>query len=151
MKAIDFAKILREIIKKEVRTVIREELREALKPNKQPLFKDKPLQTPFMKKALPGPSIPKTGNVGLDAILNETAMSMRNGQSAPIADSEDYPDMSSQFTADQAQGFGYMTQQYTSQDTETMQYNPADPTSQFIKDYSATLKAAEAINSRKSG
>ena len=148
MKAIDFAKILKEIIKKEVRTVIREELKEALKPNKQPLYKAKS-QTPMMEKVTKDPSIPKTGNAGLDAILNETAVSMRNGQSAPIADSEDYPDMGSQFTADQAQGFGYMTQQHSQEDTETMQLNPADPTSQFIKDYSTTLKAAEAINNGK--
>ena len=149
MKAIDFAKILKEIIKKEVRTVIREELREALKPNKQPLYKAKS-QTPMMEKVEKDSSIPKTGNAGLDAILNETAVSMRNGQSAPVADS-DYPDMGSQFTADQAQGFGYMTQQQDSDDTQTMQLNPADPTSQFVKDYSATLKNAEAINNRKSG
>ena len=37
MKAVDFAKLLKEIIRKEVRTVIRQELREALKTNKQPI------------------------------------------------------------------------------------------------------------------
>lgn len=155
MKAIDFAKILKEVIKREVRTVIREELKEALKPSKQPLrntvHKAIPKKTPVMQKMTVDPSIPKTGNPGLDAILNETAVSMRNGQSAPIADSEDYPDMGSQFTADQAQGFGYMAQQQDSDDTQTIHVNPADPTSQFVKDYSSTLKAAEAINNGKHG
>ena len=81
MKAIDFAKILKEVIKREVRTVIREELKEALKPSKQPLrntvHKAIPKKTPVMQKMTVDPSIPKTGNPGLDAILNETAVSMR--------------------------------------------------------------------------
>jgi|TARA_R100000030_G_scaffold92505_1_gene78132 hypothetical protein len=139
MKAVDFAKILKEIIKKEVRTVIREELKEALKTNKQPV---RDIQSTTHAPVTQKP-IPKTGNTSLDGILAETANAMRSGLSAPIGDDGAYPDMASQFTADQAQGFGHMMQ-------DTMPaVNPNDPTSAFVKDYSQVLKSATAIHDKK--
>ena len=151
MKASDFAKILKEIIRKEVRTVIRQELREALKINKQPVREGGPYEgmsfTPASKEAKAAP-VPKTGNVGLDGILAETANAVRNGQSAMIEDDAAYPDMASQFTADQAQGFGYMMNQDQALPASPAM-NPNDPTAAFMKDYSQVLQKAEAINSRK--
>lgn len=144
MKATDFAKILRKIIKEEVRTVIRQELREALKTNKQPVRDIQSItHAPVTQKP-----IPKTGNMSLDGILAETANSVRNGTSTMIEDDAAYPDMASQFTADQAQGFGHMTStQDIAQPSPAM--NPNDPTTAFMKDYSQVLKTAEAINSKK--
>lgn len=137
MKAVDFAKLLKEIIRKEVRTVIRQELREALKTNKQPI---KDIQSTTHAPVTQQP-IHKTGNASLDGILMETANAMRNGQAAPLGDDGAYPDMAPQFTADQAQGFGHMASQQTAM--------PPSGTDAFIKDYSQVLKSAEAINNKK--
>jgi hypothetical protein len=64
MKAVDFAKLLKEIIRKEVRTVIRQELREALKTNKQPIRDVQSItHAPVTQKP-----VPKTGNSSLDGI-----------------------------------------------------------------------------------
>ena len=137
MKAVDFAKLLKEIIRKEVRTVIRQELREALKTNKQPI---RDIQSTTHAPVTQKP-VPKTGNSSLDGILAETANAMRNGQSAPIGDDGAYPDMAPQFTADQAQGFGHMTSQQTAM--------PPSGTDAFVKDYSSIMKSAEAIHDKK--
>jgi hypothetical protein len=137
MKAVDFAKLLKEIIRKEVRTVIRQELREALKTNKQPIRDVQSItHAPVTQKP-----VPKTGNSSLDGILAETANAMRNGQSAPIGDDGAYPDMAPQFTADQAQGFGHMASQQTAM--------PPSGTDAFVKDYSSIMKSAEAIHDKK--
>ena len=137
MKAVDFAKLLKEIIRKEVRTVIRQELREALKTNKQPI---RDVQSTTHAPVTQKP-VPKTGNSSLDGILAETANAMRNGHSAPIEDDGAYPDMASQFTADQAQGFGHMASQQTAM--------PPSGTDAFVKDYSSIMKSAEAIHNKK--
>tara|TARA_S200002703_G_C3801176_1_gene247613 strand:+ start:583 stop:1032 length:450 start_codon:yes stop_codon:yes gene_type:complete len=149
MKAADFAKILKKIIKEEVRTVIRQELREALKTNKQPV---RDIQSTTHAPVTQKP-IPQTGNISLDGILAETANAVRNGTSAMIEDDQAYPDMASQFTADQAQGFGHMMNHMNQHDepapTQPAMVNPNDPTAAFMKDYSGVLKTAEAINSKK--
>lgn len=155
MKAVDFAKILKEIIKKEMRTVIREELKSALgnisqapRPSRAPqnanemfLSNPKPIINKPMKPMI------KTGNITLDNILAETANSIRQGQSSMIPD-EEYADMGSMYTSDQAQGFGYGSIDQDETDT-VMPYNPNDPTSAFIKDYSHILKKAEEIHNKK--
>jgi hypothetical protein len=151
MKATDFAKILKEIIKKEVRSVIREELNEAL--GKAPQRSKAPTSTQEMFLAEPKPQ-PKqpikalTGNAGLDSILAETANAMRNGTSTMIEDDQSFPSMGEMFTADQAQGFGYMMNQDQALPTSPA-INPNDPTAAFMKDYSQVLQKAEALNSRK--
>jgi hypothetical protein len=137
MKAVDFAKLLKEIIRKEVRTVIRQELREALKTNKQPI---KDIQSTTHAPVTQQP-IHKTGNASLDGILMETANAMRSGQAAPLGDDGAYPDMAPQFTADQAQGFGHMASQQTAM--------PPSGTDAFVKDYSSIMKSAEAIHDKK--
>jgi len=137
MKAVDFAKLLKEIIRKEVRTVIRQELREALKTDKQPI---RDIQSTTHAPVTQKP-IPKTGNTSLDGILAETANAMRTGQSAPIGDDQAYPDMAPQFTADQAQGFGHMASQETAM--------PPSGTDVFVKDYSQVLQSATAIHDKK--
>jgi len=137
MKAVDFAKILKEIIRKEVRTVIRQELREALKTDKQSI---RDVQSTTHAPVTQKP-IPKTGNTSLDGILAETANAMRSGHSAPIGDDGAYPDMAPQFTADQAQGFGHMASQQTAM--------PPSGTDAFVKDYSQVLQSATAIHDKK--
>jgi hypothetical protein len=151
MKATDFARILKEIIKKEVRSVIREELNEAL--GKAPQRSKTPTSAQEMFLAEPKPQ-PKqtikalTGNTGLDSILAETANAMRNGTSPMIEDDQSFPSMGEMFTADQAQGFGHMM---NAQDITppSPAINPNDPTAAFMKDYSQVLQKAESINSRK--
>tara|TARA_R110000796_G_scaffold93731_3_gene198306 strand:+ start:323 stop:775 length:453 start_codon:yes stop_codon:yes gene_type:complete len=149
MKAVDFAKLLKEIIRKEVRTVIRQELREALNQNKQPLKKRGTTRThtdihSTTHAPVTQQPIHKTGNATLDGILMETANSMRGGQSAPIQEEGGaYPDMAPQFTADQAQGFGHMASQQTAM--------PPSGTDAFVKDYSSIMKSAEAIHNKKHG
>tara|TARA_R110002167_G_scaffold265490_1_gene472222 strand:+ start:1448 stop:1918 length:471 start_codon:yes stop_codon:yes gene_type:complete len=155
MKAVDFAKLLKEIIRKEVRTVIRQELREALNQNKQPLKKRGTTRThtdihSTTHAPVTQQPIHKTGNAALDGILMETANAMKGGQSAPIQeDGGAYQDMAPQFTADQAQGFGHMVQHNDSPDG--IPINPNDPTSVFMKDYSGVLKTATDIHNRKHG
>ena len=141
MKAVDFAKLLKEIIRKEVRTVIRQELREALKTNKQPIKeRAKDIHSTTHAPVTQQP-IHKTGNASLDGILMETANAMRSGQAAPLGDDGAYPDMAPQFTADQAQGFGHMASQQTAM--------PPSGTDAFVKDYSHIMKSAEAIHDKK--
>jgi len=153
MKAVDFAKVLKEIIKKEVRTVIREELREALGRAPQPSQAPKSTQEMFLAEPKPQPKQTikaLTGNTGLDSILAETANAMRNGTSPVIEDDQSFPSMSEMFTADQAQGFGYMMNQEHDQSAYSAPaLNPNDPTAAFMKDYSQVLQKAEAINTRK--
>ena len=141
MKAVDFAKLLKEVIRKEVRTVIRQELREALKTDKQQL--NHPIRDIHSTTHAPVTQkpIPKTGNTSLDGILAETANAVRNGHSAPIGDDGAYPDMAPQFTADQAQGFGHMASQETAM--------PPSGTDVFVKDYSQVLQSATAIHDKK--
>jgi len=150
MKAADFAKILKKIIKEEVRTVIRQELREALKTNKKPVRERTPTKDIQSITHAPVTQQPihKTGNISLDNILKETANAVKNGSAAMIEDEQEYPEMASQFTADQAQGFGHMAQQNEPLPASPT-INPNDPTSAFMKDYSTVLKQAEAINSKK--
>ena len=154
MKAVDFAKILKEIIKKEVRTVIREELKSALSGVQQTSRAPKSANEMFLSNPKPKINKPikpmvKTGNVGLDSILAETANSIRQGQVSTIPD-DDYADMGGMFTSDQAQGFGYGSMNYGNDDNENaLPYNPNDPTSAFIKDYSQVLKKAEEIHNSK--
>ena len=84
MKAADFAKILKKIIKEDVRTVIRQELREALKTNKQPV---RDIQSTTHAPVTQKP-IPQTGTISLDGILAETANAVRNGTAAMIEDDQ---------------------------------------------------------------
>ena len=153
MKAADFAKILKEIIKKEVRAVIREELREALQtkapqPNRAP----RSAKEMFLAEPKPQPAKPikPTGNSSLDSILAETANAIRSGHSPMIEDDQSFPSMGEMFTADQAQGFGYaMNEDYDDPTPSMPAFNPNDPTAAFMKDYSQVLQKAEAIHNRK--
>ena len=137
MKSTDFIKILREVVKKEVRSVIREELQSALKPSSviesytreaakpQRSFKDITNNTAI-------------ANSPIRDILEETAMSMRSGTSEGVPEDEGWQDMTGMMTADQAQGFGYMAQHNNAQHT-----NPGiapSSTDAFVKDYSQVLK-----------
>ena len=158
MKAVDFAKVLKEIIKKEMRTVIREELKSAFNHASQiPQTSRAPQNANEMFLSSPKPKINKpikpmikTGNVGLDSILAETANSIRNESGTAGIPNEDYPDMGSMYTSNQAQGFGYAAMDYDNEEGSTIpSFNSNDPTSAFIKDYSQVLKKAEEIHNRK--
>lgn len=141
MKATDFTKVLREIVRKEVRTVIREELNEALAKIKAP----QPSRTPtsaremFLSNPKPKPAQPLqrlTGNASLDSILAETANDLRNGRSTPIQDSGNGGwDTMGHFGAEDAQTFGMMQE-----DAYDGDFGSYDPTAAFMKDYSGVLE-----------
>lgn len=139
MKSTDFIKILREVVKKEVRSVIREELQTALKPsvteNRIPTQETKPARS--FKDMTDNTAIE---NSPIRGILEETAMAMRSGMSEGIPEDEGWQDMTSMMTADQAQGFGHMAQHNNAQHT-----NPGiapSSTDAFVKDYSQVLKSS---------
>ena len=145
MKVSDFTQTLRTIIKEEVRSIIREELKTVLTPvlleykrsknqiiqNKQqlPVPKQQPLRD--YGKGLP---------TALGDILRETANDLRSGNSAPIQESvgNDWDDMG-HYSADDAVTFG--AEALITNDSDGA-FNPNDPTTAFIKDYSSVLKSS---------
>jgi hypothetical protein len=142
MKSTDFIKILKEVIKREVRSVIREELTTALKPSVTE-SKHKPT-TKKLQQSSPTHSsindiISNTAieNSPIKDILKETAMSMQSGASQGILEEEGWQDMGGMMTADQAQGFGHMTQQ-----SNLSQQVAPSSTDAFIKDYSQVLQSS---------
>ena len=151
MNTKDFIKILKRVIKDEVRTVIKEELK-AIKPSINeysggPYEGAGDLSKPS-KDALRHRPIPKTGQVGIKGILQETADALRSGTSTGIeADpTDEWPDINPAGTlqAENAQGFATMD---SMQQTEAPYQPTGTGTDQFVKDYSDTLAKSIAITS----
>lgn len=135
MKGSDFIKILRKVIQEEVRTVVKEELKAFAKPVIQERRSTAP--QPSIQKAKPKRDYPLvSANSPLASILKETADSMYNEQ-------VEWPDMNDgPLTSEHAQARG------SRQSMVSMDHN--DPTTAFIKDYSAVMKAADAIQQGRS-
>ena len=144
MKVEAFVKVLRKIIREEVRQVVKEELKSI-----KPVLNERQTVT-SAKKVAPKTTTQKnvsrnyplvTIDSALNNILKETADSMR---SRPSEEYEEWPDMNANFgtTADLA-GFGQATPDFF--DDEAPGYYPTsnDPTAAFMKDYSNVLKSAE--------
>lgn len=148
MKSIEFIKILRKVIREEVRTVVKEELKaykptlvEASKPvtKKQtiPVQQSQPKIKPMPDLGIKGP---------LADVLKETYASMQQAPSTIMeghemyeqAEMQDWPEMNGgTFTAEQAPAMPMR-----SQPTQTQRFNP-DPMASLMKDYSGVMKAAD--------
>ena len=142
MKSIDFIKVLRKVIREEVRTVVKEEL-QAYKP----LLKETTKQVttkPIVQKAQPKPKqMPDLGIKGpLADVLKETYASMQQVPASIMegyeeADTNEWPDMNGgTFTSEQAPAMPPTRTQ------PTQRFNP-DPMAGLMKDYSAVMKAAD--------
>ena len=128
MKASDFVKILRKVIREEVRTVVQEELK-AFKPVITEV-KSKPIQQ--QPKPQPKRTTPLvTFDGALADILNETAQSM-----AASPAEEEWPDMNG----------GLMTSEHAQHSRPQARHDfSGDPTAAYMKDYSSVMKAADNI------
>jgi len=140
MNAKNFMLTLRKVIREEVRAAVRQEVKQLLESNQKAPLTKTTKQVPNQKRHSPvlfdGP---------LSSILNETAESMYSAQNQ-----EEWQDMSETLTADKAQGFGLsaLMNQNTSVDNFTPSNLTGDPTSAFVKDYSAVMKAADKFSKR---
>lgn len=147
MKAEVFIKVLKKVIREEVRQVVKEELK-ALKP----LLNERQ-STTTTKKVVKSDSIKQepvrrnyplvTIDGALGEILKETADSMHG---RPSDEYEDWPEMNANFgTTANLAGFGQTTSNLLQDDVSSGGYYPSsnDPTAAFMKDYSSVLKSAE--------
>jgi len=141
MKGSEFIKLLRKVIREEVRDVVREELK-SIKPmiieNKtRPTIKQVAPQQKMQQKPQQKPQYTIDG--AFSRILKETADSMNSNHATEM---EDWPDMNG----------GLMTsEQLTpamnySAPSNNMQSHSSDPTAGLMRDYSAVLKSADAIS-----
>tara|TARA_R110000803_G_scaffold74905_2_gene139181 strand:- start:1061 stop:1510 length:450 start_codon:yes stop_codon:yes gene_type:complete len=144
----DFIKILKRVIKDEVRAVIKEELK-VLKPSINE-YSGKTAKT--SKDVLRHRPIPKTGQIGIQGILQETANEIRNGTSPTIEmdPTDEWPDInpSGVLQAEDAQGFATMNSMQEVQEEAPYQLTGTG-TDQFVKDYSNTLAKSLEITSGK--
>ena len=148
MKASDFIKIMRKVVRDEVRTVIQEELRSI-----KPILNESATKTVRVKQATEPslqsaktkmPAIKTTFTGPLKDILNQTAQSMLNES----YEDDEWPDMNQgALTSEDAQvGISSMSSLATMLNDDAplpQTHNTSDPTRAFMKDYSAVLKAAE--------
>jgi len=151
MKASEFINLMRKVIREEVRTIIKEELkdirkpviRESTKTQTQPAAITQVKQKPLQKRTIP----PVMFEGPLGGLLNETYESMI----AQPHEEEEWPDMNggqlmtSQMFAGMQGGDGMSLNSLMSDDSPLPEMGGGygDPTSQFIKDYSGVMKAAD--------
>ena len=145
MKASQFASILRKLIHEEVRSAVKEELKPIkalLSEGRKPIKAIQPQKSNVPKRTTPlvtfeGP---------ISQILNETAQNMNATQ-------EEWPEMNgNMLTSEHAQNFGatsLMSMMDSDNDELPSIGRHADPTTSFIKDYSAVMKAADQYASGK--
>lgn len=138
MNTKEFVKVLRAVIREEVRTAVRQELKEVLSGNRT--------QT---KPAIQQPKKPIkniTGNPVLDQVLNETKLTSDFRQSADVG----YDDFGT-FTSNVVQAPQMPTSMMDldldeSYESPLPEMNPSMP---FIKDYSQLMKRADQISAQK--
>lgn len=143
MKVSQFAKVLRQLIREEVKAVVKEEL----KPIKSVLLEKRKPTTPTaaapVRPVRKATTPPVNFDGPLGSLLNETAQSMLNESYT-----EEWPDMNNgTFTSEDAPNFGGASLMNALNDDfeeAPVNYGGSDPTRMFIKDYSAVMKAADA-------
>ena len=156
MKAADLVKLMRKVVREEVRSVVQQELTEILREGLQSTIAE--IKQPHKNRQVrgvtqPAPPPPKrttpivTFDGPMGELLNETAMGM---MSSGYQEEEEWPDMNG----------GPMTSAHVPQadpgSLMSMMNDEAplpevggfggygDPTMNFVKDYSAVMKAADA-------
>lgn len=139
MRASDFIKVLRKIIREEVREVVREEIK-ALKP----MITENSTQL-TNKRITTTQQRPKRQHVkdgSLSTMLRETAESMRSN---PATDYDDWPSMGGLMTSEQVNpSMGHQPTNNHFQES----HNDL-PASMPVKNYANILKAAEQISQDK--
>lgn len=160
MKGTDLIKVLRKVVREEVRAVVKEELTEILRDGLQSTItemarSEKPVQK--FAKAKPAPLPPSTPLVTMEGplgdILRDTANSMAKNPALMEGFDDEWPDMNGgTFKAEQAPAMGMMAMM---NDLDNIQTKPSqqqmraamtgDPTQAFMKDYSSVLKKANEI------
>jgi hypothetical protein len=136
MNTKEFVKVLRTVIREEVRSAVREELKSVLTESK---VKKQPTQTKIQqpqKKSI-------TGNPLLDQVLNETKLTSEFRQSADVG----YDDFGS-FTTNNIQATPSMMDMDIQEEYESPlpEMNPGMP---FMKDYSQLMKKADQISQQR--
>tara|TARA_Y100001963_G_C6704812_1_gene411387 strand:- start:117 stop:617 length:501 start_codon:yes stop_codon:yes gene_type:complete len=160
MNTKSFVKILRKVIREEVRSAVKEILNEEKTPHKKVIDHGLALHGMVEQQENPYEIKARTKkrsyskNSMLNDILNETAISsdFSNMQEGPLVGQE-YPNMSEMMTADKAPTFASMMNQKTPVDTipttdvhgNVVNKNslPDHVTSALTKDYSAVMKAID--------
>lgn len=143
MKALEFAKLLRKLIREEVTTIVREELK-AIKPllmekASNNVAKERVIPTQKPKQPQPKRTIPTVSFDGpLADILNETAQSMYK-----TPQEEEWPDMGGTYTSDQVPAMGFSNENNIGSFDAGDALPSYGSTAAFIKDYSAVMKAAD--------
>lgn len=152
MKASEFVNLMRKVIREEVRTIIKEELknirkpiiREVAKTQTQPAVITQVKQKPIQKRTAP----PVMFDGPLGDLLNETYESMLHQSH----EEEEWPDMNGGQPMTSQMFAGHQPTDAASLSNLLDDDSPlpevgggySDPTSQFIKDYSGVMKAADA-------
>jgi hypothetical protein len=149
MKATDIVKLMRKVVREEVRSVIQQELTEILREGLQSTIaeiKQPKRQTRAVTQPAPPP--PKrtapivTFEGPLGDLLNETAAGMVNEHVE-----EEWPDMNGgPLTSAHVPGAGMGDLSSLMNDDAPLPESSGfgDPTMNFVKDYSAVMKAADA-------
>lgn len=145
MKAVEFAKLMRKVIREEVRAAVKDELKEIksiLAESKQPkTFKNELVQKKTIKPSKPAPEHIQKMQGPLADILQETYQSMLHEE--PIDDPEAaWPDMNNTLTSEMAPAM----RPGLFQSPSPTSYG--DGTEAFMKDYSSLMKKADAIANR---
>lgn len=141
MNTKDFVKILRSVIREEVRSAVREELK-VLTENRIPakqVIQSKPRQVSAPSKSI-------TGNPILDQVLSETKLTSDFRQTADVG----YDDFGS-FTSNNIQSMQPPTSMmdYDIEDNYESPLPEMNPSMPFMKDYSQLMKKADQISSQK--
>jgi hypothetical protein len=164
MKGLDFIKLMRKVIREEVRQVVREELKAAgpiLMENRnkvvaksQPNTKQPTQAIQHKQPTKPAYSSEIANLKGpIGDILRETAISLRSNNNV---ETQDWPDMNSGYQSTPSlQHMNPFGQQSLSSilnddemDSEPVAMNSIhsnDPTAVFMKDYSSVLKSADKL------
>tara|TARA_R110000868_G_scaffold354932_11_gene616215 strand:- start:8191 stop:8643 length:453 start_codon:yes stop_codon:yes gene_type:complete len=148
MNTKDFVKVLRAVIREEVRSAVRQEVKdiliESLQQAAKPVIDSRPVrQAKPMKNNTPAPKR-YSGNSIIDQVLNETKLTSDFRQSPDVSE---WPEMN------------YTTQDLTSHAAPTSIMNmdveddfdslPATAAPSFMKDYSQLMKKADLISQQK--
>ncbi len=151
MKASEFVNLMRKVIREEVRTIIKEELKELRKPmiRESAKTQTQPAAIPQVKQKTIKRSIQQPIFEGpLADLLNETYESMLTQPH----EEEEWPDINGGQPMNSQQFAGYQATDASNLSSLLDDESPlpdmgggyGDPTSQFIKDYSGVMKAADA-------
>lgn len=151
MKASEFVNLMRKVIREEVRTIIKEELKDLRKPIVRESVKattqTQPAAIPQVKqKTIKRAIQPPTFKGPLAELLNETY----EGMLQQPHEEDEWPDMNggqpmtSQMFAGMEAGDASLSSMMNDDSPLPVSSGYGDPTSAFIKDYSAVMKAADA-------